>query len=135
MDRALRTAALVFAMILASWVLGAHHVASLTEVALFFLSGVQGALLIGALVWLIYLAFEPYVRRIWPHALITWNRLLDGRLRDPVLGRDIVVGAAAGAVVAALVTGSALLDLMIENASGRPVVVINSAFEGCGLGI
>ena len=42
------------------------------------------------------MAMEPYVRRHWPHALVTWSRLVAlGRLRDPLVGRDILVGGAA----------------------------------------
>jgi len=45
---------------------------------------------------LVYLAFEPYIRRFWPRLLISWNRLLTGRFRDPSIGRDLLVGAAVG---------------------------------------
>ncbi len=45
---------------------------------------------------LLYLAFEPSVRRHWPYALVSWNRLLVGRWRDPLIGRDTLVGAIAG---------------------------------------
>jgi serine/threonine-protein kinase len=46
-------------------------------------------------VWLLYLALEPYARRRWPHMLISWKRLLAGRVRDPLVGRDLLIGAAA----------------------------------------
>src|SRR5581483_4220859 len=45
---------------------------------------------------LVYLAFEPYFRRVYPKMLIGWTRLLSGRWRDPMIGRDILIGAAAG---------------------------------------
>ena len=38
-----------------------------------------------------YLAIEPWTRRLWPHVMITWARLLAGRWRDPVVGRDLLV--------------------------------------------
>jgi serine/threonine-protein kinase len=41
---------------------------------------------------LFYLALEPYVRRRWPQTLIAWSRVLEGRLRDPLIGRDLLVG-------------------------------------------
>jgi hypothetical protein len=44
----------------------------------------------------LYLALEPYFRRIWPRWLVSWVRLLDGRLRDPLVGRDALVGAIYG---------------------------------------
>ena len=45
-------------------------------------------------VWslLAYLAVEPYVRRIWPRSLIGWARLSQGRLRDPAVGRELLIG-------------------------------------------
>ena len=36
------------------------------------------------------------MRRRWPQTLISWTRVLAGRLRDPLVGRDVLVGAACG---------------------------------------
>jgi serine/threonine protein kinase len=49
-----------------------------------------------AQVWVLYMALEPYARRRWPHVLISWKRLLAGNLRDPLVGRDVLLGAATG---------------------------------------
>ena len=46
--------------------------------------------------WLIYIALEPFVRRRWPDLIISWNRLLAGNYRDPLIGRDILIGAVCG---------------------------------------
>jgi hypothetical protein len=59
------------------------------------------ALLGATFVWTAYLAIEPYVRRLWPQALITWTRMLEGRLRDPLVGRDLLIGAVGGIAVMA----------------------------------
>lgn len=67
------------------------------------------ALFQGALVWLFYLTLEPYVRRIWPHTLIAWTRLLGGRFRDPLVGRSVLVGSLFGTVWALLVHVDLLL--------------------------
>jgi serine/threonine-protein kinase len=53
-------------------------------------------------VWLLYVALEPFARRRWPRTLISWKRLLAGRIRDPLVGRDILVGAALGTLSAVL---------------------------------
>ena len=45
---------------------------------------------------LLYLALEPYLRRQMPELLIGWARLLEGRFRDPRVGRDALIGALAG---------------------------------------
>lgn len=44
-----------------------------------------------------YVAMEPHVRRHWPRFLVTWVRLLRGNWRDPVVGRDVLIGMAASA--------------------------------------
>jgi hypothetical protein len=46
---------------------------------------------------MIYLAIEPYARRRWPEQLIATMRLLGGRVRDPLVGRHILIGVLAGA--------------------------------------
>jgi serine/threonine-protein kinase len=49
-----------------------------------------------------YLALEPTVRRRWPWRIVAWGRLLDGRLRDPLVGRDLLLGLAAGTLISVL---------------------------------
>ncbi len=123
------TALLVFGLMLVAWVLGAHHVAGFQEIGVFFLTAVQSGLLVGSLVWIVYLALEPYVRRIWPHALISWSRFLEGRFRDPLLGRDLVVGGAAGAMVAVFVVAGALVGALTGGAPD-PLLADPASFEG-----
>src|SRR5262249_18072376 len=48
------------------------------------------------------LAFEPLVRRRWARRLTAWNRLLAGRWVDPLVGRDVLVGIALGALLLVL---------------------------------
>ena len=36
------------------------------------------------------------VRRNWPQTIISWTRLTSGRLRDPLVGRDLVSGIVLG---------------------------------------
>lgn len=81
------------------WFLGAHHVASTAEFDLFMSHLAHATLRVG-LAYVFYLAIEPYARRLWPRILVSWVRILDGHFRDPLVGRDLLVGAAAGALVA-----------------------------------
>lgn len=46
----------------------------------------------GSIVWLLYLAIEPYARRFWPDGLLGWTRLLSGRVLDSRIGRDVLIG-------------------------------------------
>jgi serine/threonine-protein kinase len=77
------------------WILRGHFVAALGEFALFVLA-LSAALFNAALVWTMYLALEPYVRRHWPQTIISWSRLINGKLRDPAVGRDMLYGVAMG---------------------------------------
>ena len=102
---AFRTAAIMFIAQFAALLLRARHFSS-SDIEGSRVTGLAGvALLSATTIWLLYLAFEPYVRRFWPTLLIGWTRLLSGRVRDPLVGRDILVGAAAG-TIAALLTAS-----------------------------
>ncbi len=56
------------------------------------------ALLDSTFLWLLYVALEPFIRRRWPAWIISWSRLLAGDFRDPLVGRDILLGAVIGAL-------------------------------------
>ena len=79
------------------WVLAVDHVAGAGEMLL-FRQGLGTALVQAASIYVVYLALEPHLRRRWPEVLITWSRVLAGRFRDPVVGRDILVGIAVTCV-------------------------------------
>ena len=96
-----RLAVYVLAAATLNWVLDAHHVTGFAEFAAF--TTVLGFnLLLAGSTWTFYLALEPFLRRLWPKMIVSWVRLLDGRWRDPLVGRDLLVGllAAAGIVLA-----------------------------------
>jgi serine/threonine protein kinase len=82
---------------LLKWVLRAHHVADAGEYDLFTEALAQAAYA-GIRYWVFYLALEPWVRRYWPQNLVTWSRLLAGRWRDPLVGRDVLFGILLGLV-------------------------------------
>src|SRR5712691_402601 len=85
----------VFLIFSVMWLLSAHHVASLDEFDS-ILSALSWALLATTLATVMYLALEPYVRRRDPHTLISWTRLLAGQWRDPLVARDVLIGACYG---------------------------------------
>jgi hypothetical protein len=64
-----------------------------------FLTNVSDSFRFAAIGWVLYMAIEPYVRRNWPQALISWSRVLAGRFRDPLVGGHVLVGIAAGLAV------------------------------------
>jgi serine/threonine-protein kinase len=93
-----RLAAFVFAAEMLQGLLVASHVAGLAEVSLLSMR-LARACGIAACVGVLYLALEPHVRRFWPEGLISWTRLLAGRWRDPLVGRDLLLGVLGGVAV------------------------------------
>jgi serine/threonine-protein kinase len=89
----------VIGLVLLSWLVAGSHVPAIEELPLFF-SALSSALFGGCLVWVVYMALEPHVRRRWPHTLITWARVLASRGADPLVGRDVVCGVTAGVLLA-----------------------------------
>jgi hypothetical protein len=107
---ATRVAVFLFLGAMASWIVGGPHVASIFELQILTLR-LGGALIVGAGIWLCYIALEPIVRRLAPHRLISWTRLWSGKWSDPIVGRDILAGLALGLVASLGDMGTA-----IENA-------------------
>ncbi|MBL8139315.1 MAG: serine/threonine protein kinase [Acidobacteria bacterium] len=56
----------------------------------------------GGVAWLAYIALEPLVRRQAPRLLVGWARLLEGRVNDPAVARDVLLGLVTGAWCAVL---------------------------------
>lgn len=65
-------------------------------------------------VWIFYLAMEPYVRRIWPRMLIGVVRLLSGRLRDPAVGREVLIGVVAGCGLVAVLALTSSAEMLLK---------------------
>jgi serine/threonine-protein kinase len=100
-----RGATRLMLFVLASWTLAwlciEHHVAGAGE-ALLFAAYAGTFLPVVGVFWVLYIAVEPFVRRRWPGILVSWSRLLAGDWRDPRLGRDVLIGCAAGVCTACL---------------------------------
>lgn len=92
---ALRLALFVFIVQMALWIFRAHFVLSMSTFGTFVLS-MSNSIYWALIIALVYLSLEPFVRRRWPHAIISWSRLLLGRVRDPLVGRDVLFGLVLG---------------------------------------
>jgi len=76
---------------------------------------------LAGLVWIIYLAIEPFVRRKWPQVLITWTRILSGEWRDPLVARDALVGILFGILAYCIhVFGHSLIPTLLGFAEIEP---------------
>lgn len=94
--------------------------------------------------WFAYVALEPYIRKLWPRMLVSWTRLISGRLRDPLVGRDLLIGGVAGIAVVALgalavfatrqlgfaSVPTLVNDGMLESLTGIPTTLLSLAYGG-----
>jgi len=92
----LRLALFVAGSSLLYWAFTGHHAPSFPAEIYLFGVALSRALVVGLLAWMLYMAIEPYARRLWPEALVSWSRLLAGRVRDPLVGRDLLIGFGFG---------------------------------------
>jgi hypothetical protein len=83
---------------MAQWTVGAHHVPDYGTIQNKFFDACADQLFRSGIAWLAYLGIEPWIRRYWPTSLISWSRILSGSFRDPLVGRDVLIGIAFGAV-------------------------------------
>jgi len=126
---ATRVSLFVLVLMTASWILGARHSLDLrTEYDHFRSDLLAPQLVVVAILWLAYVALEPYVRRYYPEILISWTRMLGGRFRDPRVGRDVLVGIVAALVVALLRFAYYLLPPLIGSPPPAPRSSIDFAF-------
>ncbi|MCC7186735.1 MAG: serine/threonine protein kinase [Acidobacteria bacterium] len=97
-----RLAGVALVVPVVGWIFAAHHVPDVDIEQARLFEAIALSLFGAAMLWAFYLAAEPYVRKTWPHILITWSRLLSGRFRDSLVGRDLLLGAACGTAMTAL---------------------------------
>jgi serine/threonine protein kinase len=102
---AFRLAASAFLCMFLGSVVGNNHVPTFAEITTLF-SALRDAFVTGVIFWVVYMAAEPVVRRRSPATLIAWTRLLEGRLRDPRIGRELLAGFVLGVV------GTYVVDLV-----------------------
>jgi Protein kinase domain len=116
---AFKLAAYVLAFASLSWLFLAHHVASVAEFS-GFVRCFAFALFVSCLIWTFYLALEPSLRRLWPELIVSWVRLLEGRFRDPLVGRDVLLGSLTGVAATLFVRFMQVAPAWIGLATLRP---------------
>jgi len=84
------------------WAISAHHVPDVNQEINGFSRNFGNVLMAAALLWVVYVALEPYVRRFWPDGILGWTRLISGYVRDPRVGRDVLIGCLFGTVLTLL---------------------------------
>ncbi len=113
----------IFGLTLAAYLFAANHVPTPGEFGI-ILGGLGRALSLGAFTFLVYVALEPYIRKRWPHSLISWNIVLSGDWRSPLVGRDLLIGCVTGAVWALL---AILENTVVQRYGARPHLTVLDA--------
>jgi len=115
-------------MQMALWLTKGHFTASAGTFGSFLLA-LCTSVFYGALIWTVYLALEPAVRRRWPQSLISWSTLWIGKIKDPVVGRDVLIGS--GLAVVLILIGN-LLDAWFRHqgnwapAAENPILLLGT---------
>jgi len=117
---AMRLAVVMYASLAVALLVRADHATSIVdEIPLLMNINVQSAFF-GFDIWLVYIAVEPYARRRWPQLMISWSRLLTGRLRDPMVGRDLLLGVSGGIAMILVVHLSIVLPSALGHTQAPP---------------
>lgn len=111
----------------------AYHVTSLWERSVILLC-LAAAFVTCFELMVYYVSFEPIVRRWWLSLLISWARLLEGRIRDPLIATDMLRGTSLGMVMGLLCQ---LPYLFVEKVPPMPIdpqlLVGSGAAVGCAI--
>ncbi len=123
---AFRLGIAVFIIQMVLWACEAHFVSSIGLTGLIVLA-ISSSLFLSILLCVIYSAIEPFVRRHWPHAIISWTRLIAGKVRDPHVGRDVLYGVLLGITWA---INYEVLFYFVQRHGGEPSFADESFFQG-----
>ncbi|HEX2122832.1 MAG TPA: serine/threonine-protein kinase [Thermoanaerobaculia bacterium] len=127
---ALRFAITYFAIQATASLLASHYPRELllliNELWITLGSAAMGA----AIVYILYVALEPYARRKWPEHLIAWTRLLSGRLQDPLVGRDVLIGILAGLAYTVLWGSASILASWFSEMDPQPFIAAMRSMNG-----
>jgi len=120
---AFRLGLVLFLLQFGQWLLTSDHTFAIELELAAFLNFVGYAGFWSLLAPVFYLAIEPYVRRRWPRRIVAWNRALRGRFMDPLVARDILIGAALGVLYTCVDQVNHQLPVWIYSDVVPPVVL------------
>jgi serine/threonine-protein kinase len=119
---AVRLAAWIAVSVSIGWAVLNHHGTSVSIEADQFFNTLGYGLFLGGTLWVLYLAAEPYVRRLWPDGLLGWTRFFAGHVRDPRVGRDILIGCVFGVVSTLIESARIVLLPLFGQPMPRPIL-------------
>ena len=123
---AFRLAVYLFITMTLGLLLRADHVAAIADETSTLTSILEQAVFFSVLLWLEYMALEPIARRRWPELMIGWSRLLAGRVRDPRVGRDLIVGGLGGVLLVLCFHLAVIVPAWLGHPSRPPLATVTS---------
>jgi serine/threonine-protein kinase len=130
---AFRITAVFVVVHMAGWILWSKHVWTTDALMSSFFMNLAMTLFEGLTLYMMYLAVEPFVRRRWPDSIISWSRLMAGRFRDPLIGRDLLFGSLIGVALGILALFDESLPGWLGDTPGRPAWTDLSSLGGVRL--
>jgi serine/threonine-protein kinase len=127
---AARLAWFVVAASFLSWLLRSNWRGSVEREFFAVTAALGKAFFYGGASWVLYLGLEPHVRRLMPERLISWNRLLAGRWRDPLVAHHVLFGLALAVVGALLQPLSWLAAGTFGGADPKPMFIDMRTYGG-----
>ncbi|HYM26198.1 MAG TPA: protein kinase, partial [Vicinamibacterales bacterium] len=103
------------------WIVSGHHVSDVNLQFGSLYRSAGGELTTAAIIGVMYVALEPYVRRLWPDGLLGWSRLLTGHVKDSRVGRDLLAGLALGVATAGVDVAKVRLLPLLGYAAPMPI--------------
>src|SRR5262249_39210985 len=122
MRGATRFAIFAGCVFLAGAIVRGHHVTDVPGEYLSLVLALEQATWQSIVLWTVYLALEPYGRKFWPDMLRGWSGLLDGRVRDARVGREVLAGVACGMAFVLVEAGRMLAPALFGYAQPRPLM-------------
>jgi serine/threonine-protein kinase len=116
-----RLASWLVVAVCVAWAVLNHHTATANVEADQFFNALGYGLYLGGTLWVLYLAAEPYARRLWPDGLLGWTRFFAGHIHDPRVGRDILLGCCFGVVSSLLEAGRIHVLPLLGQPMPRPI--------------
>ncbi|MFI5121153.1 MAG: hypothetical protein ACHQM4_12100, partial [Thermoanaerobaculia bacterium] len=85
---------------------------------------------VGGLAWLVSLALVPYFRRRYPDLLVSWSRLIGGRVDDPLVGRDLLGGLLLGCAAVLINLAVSAAPAFVASGGETPMPFAATALAG-----
>ncbi len=123
-------AIVAFISLTIAWLPLAHHVTAVWGEWRVIRGGLGEAVFYAALLYALYMALEPSIRLHRPQLIVSWIRVARGKLADPIVGRDLLLGVAFGLLIRLIDIAVWYIPVAEGRLMNRPAGVSTDALLG-----